>query len=119
MHMPTAPMPGPPHRASSCRPSARSHSVTGEVLPAAQVANSRDTQHQASTGVALRADVASPGTPNRCGSTAVHPSSATRSANATTSGVIPGTSAMTITAGPVPRRNTRRVVPPWVNESSA
>ena len=119
MHMPTAPMPGPPHRASSCRPSARSHSVTGDVLPAAQVANSCDTQHQAATCALLRADAGSPATPYRWGSTAVHPSSWTRSAKATTSGVIPGTSEMTITAGPVPRRNTRRVLPAKVNESSA
>ena len=67
---------------------------------------------------ALRADAGSPGTPNRCGSTAVHPSSWTRSAKATTSGVIPGTSAMTITAGPVPRRNNRRDLPRYANESS-
>jgi hypothetical protein len=92
--------------------------VIGDVVPADQVANSRETQHHATTCAELRPAVGSPGTPNRCGSTAVHASSWTRSANATTSGVIPGTSAMTITAGPVPRRNTRRVLPPYVNESS-
>jgi hypothetical protein len=92
--------------------------VIGDVLPVAHVANSRDTQHQAATWAELRPDAGSPATPNRCGSTAVHPSSWTRSANATTSGVIPGTSAMTITAGPPPRRNSRRALPPYANESS-
>ena len=47
-----------------------------------------------------------PGVPNRCGITAVHPMSATRRAKAATLGVMPGTSAITMTAGPVPLRNT-------------
>ena len=55
MHMPTADA-GTATRASPCRPSARSHSVTGEVLPVAKAANSRETQHQARTCVALRTD---------------------------------------------------------------
>jgi hypothetical protein len=39
---------------------------------------------------------------------------ATRSANSTTLGEMPGISAMTTTAGPVPLRNTVRALPAWV-----
>src|SRR5947209_5851302 len=41
--------------------------------------------------------------------------SRTRRANSRTLGVMPGISAMTITAGPVPVRKTSRVFPSWVN----
>lgn len=57
-----------------------------------------------------------PGSPNSTGSTAVQPIAATRSANSSTFGVMPGTSAITITAGPVPRRRIPREVPSCVNE---
>ena len=63
----------------------------------------------------LSADTSLPGTPNRCGSTTLNPASTTRSANARTFGVMPGISAMTTTAGPVPLRNTSRDFPSWVN----
>jgi hypothetical protein len=43
-----------------------------------------------------------PGVPNRWGSTAVHPMSATLRAKSATWGVMPGISAITITAGPEP-----------------
>ena len=45
----------------------------------------------------------------------MQPMSATRREKAATLGVIPGISAITITAGPVPTRNTSRVLPRWVN----
>ena len=49
------------------------------------------------------ADSASrPGSPNRCGTTAVQPIAATRRAKVATPGVMPGISAITITAGPDP-----------------
>ncbi len=56
-----------------------------------------------------------PGTPNRCGITAVQPMSTTRRAKLATFGVVPGSSAITTTAGPAPARYTVRVLPPWVN----
>ena len=43
--------------------------------------------------------------------TAVHPAAATRRPNCATSGVMPGISLMTITAGPVPIRKTSRRLP--------
>ncbi len=45
----------------------------------------------------------------------MHPIDATRRAKSNTLGLMPGISAMTITAGPSPMRNTVRVLPPWVN----
>ncbi len=65
-----------------------------------------------------------PGTPKSDGKTAVNPASITRRANASTSGVMPGISSMTMTAGPLPARYTVRVKPPYaiadsLNPSSA
>ncbi len=60
-------------------------------------------------------DVSLPGTPKRWGRTALKPASTTRSAKSSTLGVIPGISAITMTAGPEPRRKTTRVLPSWVN----
>jgi hypothetical protein len=117
-HMPTTPTPGPPQLSCSWRARARSHTVTGEVRPVTQVANSRDTHPQATVLSPLPTDGLAPGTPNRWGITAVHPSSTTRSANSTTFGVMPGISAITITAGPSPRRNTFRLFPSCVKLSS-
>ncbi len=48
----------------------------------------------------------------------MQPMAATRSANATTSGVMPGTSAITMTAGPSPRRKTRRSFRWWAKVSA-
>lgn len=59
-------------------------------------------------------EVSRPGTPNRWGRVTLNPAATTRSANASTLGVIPGISAMTRTAGPLPLRNTSRVLSPWV-----
>src|SRR5688500_2166339 len=56
-----------------------------------------------------------PGTPNRCGITAVHPIAATRRAKPATCGVMPGISEIAVAAGPVPSRYTARVLPSWVN----
>ena len=55
-----------------------------------------------------------PGSPNRCGITAVQPMAATRRANSSTFGVMPGISAMTITAGPDALAEDVRVLPSWV-----
>ena len=44
----------------------------------------------------------SPSTPNSDGTNTVQPAAATRRANEATSGVIPGISAITMTAGPLP-----------------
>ena len=56
----------------------------------------------------LPGPIAASGSPNRCGSTTVCPRATTSSANAITSGVIPGISWMTITPVPEPLR-VRRV----------
>jgi hypothetical protein len=50
--------------------------------------------------------MARPGVPNKWGSTIVKPRASTRRANEITVGVIPGTSEITITAGPDPDRYT-------------
>jgi hypothetical protein len=78
--------------------------VTGLVLPVAKRANSFATQTQGIIFSMYAGDTSRPGSPNRCGSTAVNPSRATRRPNAATRGVIPGSSLMTITPGPVPVR---------------
>ena len=59
---------------------------------------------QAGTRVLIMApaDGAPPGSPKSRGSTAVQPTAATLRPNSATRGVIPGTSAMTMTAGPLP-----------------
>ena len=49
----------------------------------------------------------------------MHPSATTRSAKPSSIGEMPGISAMTTTAGPLPLRNTRWLTPPWLNDSSA
>ena len=46
-HMPTTPTPGPPHASCSWAASVRSQTVTGLVLPSANVANSREMQAHA------------------------------------------------------------------------
>ncbi len=60
---------------------------------------------------------ARPGSPKRCGSTAVQPAAATRRANVATCGVMPGISLITITAGPLPTRKMSRRFPSASNES--
>ena len=45
----------------------------------------------------------------------MQPMSTTRLANSRTFGLMPGISAITMTAGPVPLRNTSRALPSWVN----
>ena len=58
--------------------------------------------HGAEPAAAASGSGSRPGTPNRWGSTAVQPMAATLRAKSTTFGVMPGISAITITAGPVP-----------------
>ena len=54
---------------------------------------------------------ARPGSPKRWGRTAVQPRAATRRPKSATLGVMPGISAMTTTAGPVPVRYTVHALP--------
>ncbi len=103
-HMPTTPTPGPPHRLCSSAAKARSHTVMGLVFFRASTENSREMHAGPSDVTIAAADGSAPGRPKRWGTTAVHPTAATRRANAATWGVIPGISAITITAGPEPRR---------------
>ncbi|MEJ7719567.1 MAG: hypothetical protein WKF58_03615 [Ilumatobacteraceae bacterium] len=103
-HMPTTPTPGPPQRRWASAASALHHDTAGDVSPFASTANSLEMHAGPSERIALTALRGAPGTPNRWGSTDVQPSSTTRSANSITFGVMPGISAITITAGPTPRR---------------
>ena len=80
--------------------------MAGEVLLRAQVANSLDTQAHAIDWAVYPLVGSRPGVPNSEGRTAVKPASSTRRPKSATSGVIPGISVMTMTAGPLPRRNT-------------
>ncbi len=103
-HMPTTPTPGPPHRSCSAAASLRSQTVTGLVLCRANRVNSREMQTEPRVLAMAPAVGSTPGAPKRWGRTAVKPSAATLRANPATLGVIPGTSAMTTTAGPRPSR---------------
>jgi hypothetical protein len=103
-HMPTTPTPGPPRRSCSWRASAFDHSTTGLVLPVAHAENSFETHAGAMALIVLPMLISAPGTPKRCGTTAVQPSATTRSAKSSTFGVMPGISANTRTAGPSPLR---------------
>jgi hypothetical protein len=68
--------------------------------------NSRDTQAGTSERRVYPQPNGLPGVPNSDGMYTVNPASTTRRPNAITSGCRPGTSWITITAGPVPERNT-------------
>lgn len=103
-HIPTTPTPGPPHRSCSWAASSRSHTVTGLVFFRASIENSHEMQAGPSDLSMAEADGAAPGFPKRWGSTAVHPMAATLRPKPATFGVIPGISAITITAGPEPTR---------------
>jgi len=102
--MPTTPTPGPPQRACSAAASLRNQAVIGLVLRSAKQANSRETQAGPMERRAYHGETARPGSPKTWGRTAVQPAAATRRPNCATSGVIPGISLITTTAGPVPMR---------------
>ena len=101
-HMPTAPTPGPPWRSWHWRASARNQSMAGGVVRRAKARNSFDTHAGASDVAMYGSEMSRPGSPNSTGMTTVNPASITRRANVMTAGVMPGISAMTITAGPSP-----------------
>ena len=102
--MPNAPTPGPPSSSCSSRASDRSQPATGVVSLSASLVNSLFT-HSLGNILATCLTVAGPSTsPNRCGITTVNPAATTSSANAITSGVMPGISWITTTPGPVPFR---------------
>ncbi len=110
-HIPTAPTPGPPHLPCSKAASALNQSVTGDVRRVMREVNSREMQFFFSTRIVFPSVGFSPGTPKREGRIAVQPISATFLPNSATRGVIPGISAMTITAGPEPIRRTVLLLP--------
>ena len=83
----------------------------GLVLPVAHAENSFDTHAGAIAFTVFPTEGSAPGTPNRWGRTAVQPIATTRSAKSMTFGVMPGISAITITAGPGPCRYTSRCLP--------
>ena len=117
-HMPTAPTPGPPHSAWASAASRRSHPITGLVRSSANAVNSRATHTRTRESIVYDALTDRPGVPNSEGIRTLNPASTTRWANATTPGCRPGTSWITMTAGPVPPAYTERVRPSWVNEDS-
>ena len=82
----------------------RSQPATGVVSPVASNVNSRLTHTRASDRATVARFIGAPGRPNSTGITTVKPVATTSSANATTSGVMPGISWMTMTPGPVPLR---------------
>ena len=86
--------------------------MAGGVVRRANAVNSRDT-HAGTIERTMAPGVASaPGSPNRWGRYTVCPRSTTRRAKPATAGVMPGISAITMTAVPSPRRYTVRSVPP-------
>ena len=103
-HMPRAPTPGPPSSPCSSRASARSQVATGEVRPTASLLNSRFTHTRGRVVAMAPKLIGAPAVPNRLGMTTVNSASTTSSAKVMTSGVMPGSSWMTMTPGPVPRR---------------
>ena len=102
--MPNAPTPGPPSSACSSRASERSQPATGVVSPSASLVNSLLTHSFGKTFANTRGVAGSSGVPNRCGITTLKPAATTSSPNAITSGVIPGISWISTTAGPLPLR---------------
>ncbi len=78
--------------------------MAGDVRPVAQVVNSRETHPSAIVRTIAGIEGGLPGVPKSDGSTAVMPASATRRPKSATRGVMPGTSCMITTPGPVPRR---------------
>ena len=78
------------------------HEITGLVFPVAHAENSFATHAGPMARTIFPKDISAPGTPKRWGRTAVQPMPATRSAKSITFGVMPGISANTRTAGPVP-----------------
>ncbi len=103
-HIPTAPTPGPPTSWCRLRASARSQTITGAVWFSASAVNSFATHPRTIAAAADAFDGGLPGVPNSDGITTVKPRSTTSFANFVTNGVMLGTSWMTTTPGPVPRR---------------
>ena len=110
-HMPIAPTPGPPTSAWRLPASARNHAITGAVRPTAHAANSRATHIDAIDCTPYSVVTGLPGVPTNDGITTVNPASTTSFANCSTRGVMPGTSWITTTPGPAPRRRTSCVMP--------
>jgi len=114
IHIPSAPTPGPPSSSCTWRHSLRSQSVMGLEPPVANTWNScemqqcsiEETTYPPLTGLST--------TPNISGRNTVNPRSRTIRANLATRGVIPGTSCMMTTPGPLPLRQTGFVTPSMV-----
>ena len=80
--------------------------MTGRSALRANAPNSLRMHVRAMTASALAVVPGAPGVPNIDGIATVMPRSTQASANATTSGVMPGISAITTTPGPLPRQYT-------------
>src|SRR5664280_1379225 len=113
-HMPTTPTPAPPHSPSAMAASARSQVAT-RLVRSARMVNSLEMHNPATDRRIAALLNGSPGRPNSDGRKTVYPASINHCANSTTPGCSPGISWMTITAGPVPARNTSWARPSWVN----
>ena len=66
-HIPTAPIPGPPHSAWAFAARARSQPTTGLVRPVANVVNSRETQARNPAEAAYQPLIFRPSSPNSDG----------------------------------------------------
>ena len=117
-HMPTAPTPGPPHCACASAARPRSQPITGLVRPSAKAVNSRETHTRARVPTVYPTVTSRPGVPNSDGMRTLNPAPTTRRAKSRTCGCSPGTSWMTMTAGPVPAAYTGCVTPSCVKVDS-
>lgn len=82
-----APTPGPPQRWCTSAASWRSQDTTGDVLPVARQANSRDTHTRAPVTLMARSQGGAPSLPNKERITTVNPASATRRAKSAVVGL--------------------------------
>ncbi|GGV13262.1 hypothetical protein GCM10010260_60330 [Streptomyces filipinensis] len=113
-HKPIAPTPGPPHAVWAWRARPRSQTVTGLVPPPAKARNSALTQARRTTSRPPSTVGKAPSVPNREGTWTVKPASRTQRASRRTSGLMPGISGSTTTAGPVPATYTVFATPSTV-----
>ena len=101
-HIPTAPMPGPPHSSWTWAPSARSQTVIGLVVRVANDANSFETHPEKKLRAVYPADSGLPGSPKSDGQHRGEPGVGDPAAEVGHLGVMPGISWMMTIPGPGP-----------------
>ena len=105
-HMPTAPTPGPPHRLVRVGGRRRNQPLIGVVLFSDERSELGARHTRARSTQARRYGLAPTGCPRQMRHDRGAPDIDDSTGEAATAGVMPGISAMTITAGPSPLRNT-------------